>query len=379
MRVIITALSALVILSACSRNDVSIRGRLIVADSDKIYLDKVLLSSTVTVDSAKMDGKGRFRFKIKNSDPTPTIYFLRSGNSFAALLLSAGEKVSVEAIGSFSENYSIKGSPESMRMLELREIMTSGMSKLDSIANAFSAADTKDKNTISASYAEQYYATKRKQIDFIVSKPGSIASLYALYQRLPNDQSLADGKSDILYYRLVADSAGAKYPGSPYVKGLNETIQNYEKRADIVEMLNKSLAAEPLNYPEIEMPDIYGNRHKLSDLHGKVIVLDFWTTQSQTGPINNAEMKKLYSEFADKGLEIYQVCLDITKISWVSAVTAQKIPWISVSDLKGAGSPNVSGYNLNTVPTNFVIDREGNIVAIGIYGAELEECVKKLI
>lgn len=379
MRILPLALAAIVVFCACSRKRAAINGRIVACGNEKVYLEKVLPGGSVVTDSALLDKKGNFRLRIA-TNPDPTIYFLRSGDNFATLLISPGDKVNLQAIGSFDGGYSVEGSKGSERMLELRNIMSSGISKMDSIMKAFATADQKDKVSLSAAYAEQYYATKRQQINFIVEDPGSIASIYALYQRLPNDNnSLVDGKSDITYYRIVADSAGKKYPSSPYVAALRGAIANRESREELALMLGEKMKQEAAKYPEIEMPDMYGKRHRLSELDGKVVILDFWSTNLPDNALNNAEMKKLWEAYSERGLAVYQVCLDTDKHRWVSAATAQKLPWISVCDLRGSDGQAVQSYNVQSIPANFIIDREGNIAGKNIFGAELETIIKKLI
>ena len=73
-----------------------------------------------------------------------------------------------------------------------------------------------------------------------------------------------------------------------------------------------------------------------------------------------------------------EVTLSGTTI-WVSAVQEQNLPWISVCDLRGTASTALTLYNVQNLPANFLIDREGNIVAKNVYGAELEKRVAALL
>jgi glutathione peroxidase-family protein len=124
---------------------------------------------------------------------------------------------------------------------------------------------------------------------------------------------------------------------------------------------------------------MYGNKVRLSSLHGKVILVDFWSAMAGNSNQLNAELKELYAKYAERGFEIYQVGIESSKAVWVSAVQEQKLPWISVSDLQGTASTAVKMYNVQNVPTNFLIDREGNIVGKDLYGAELAKHVAALI
>ncbi len=364
-------------LCACSRDKAVVSGRIDAQKDTKVYLEKVLPGSVAVADSTATDSKGRFRFKTTTGG-TPMIFNVRSGGGFVTVLLAPGEKAELDLPAKLPGDYTVTGSAESERMRELGEIMSSGKYRLDSLTYVFGKAEAKDRNAISAAYAKQYYASKQAQIRFILTDPGSIESVYALYQHLPGDQ-LTDNDKNTVYYQIVADSAGVRYPSSPYVKALKALVASRESKQEVSSMIKEKLAAEGSKYPDIELADIYGNKHRLSDLDGKVVILDFWSSAIPGSAMNNAEMKALYAKYAAQGLEIYQVSLDGEKHQWVSAVVAQQLPWISVSDLQGATSPVLASYNIRSLPANFVISRDGTIAAKNLFGEELEKKVKELI
>ena len=86
-----------------------------------------------------------------------------------------------------------------------------------------------------------------------------------------------------------------------------------------------------------------------------------------------------YAKYHDQGFEIYQVGIDTSKALWINTIQEQQLPWISVSDLRGEASPAVGAYNVQSLPANFLIDREGNIVGKDVYGADLDKRVAALL
>lgn len=362
---------------SCSRDKAVVSGSMETSGEGKVYLEKIMPGAVSVTDSTSIDSSGKFRFKLSGLS-TPTIYNLRSSEGHIPLLIASGEKVSVNIPGKFSGSYTVEGSEGSKRMRELRRIMSDGTRKLDSIRTLFERAESGSRAMLSAAYASQYNASRQEQIRFIVSDPGSIASLYALYQRFPSD-NLTDNEKNTVYYQMVADSVGARYGSSPYLTALKGMIVSRESKQDLAAMIGEKIAGEADKYPDIEMADIYGRKHKLSSLDGKVIILDFWSSEIPGSAMNNAELKALYSEYSQRGLAIYQVSLDGLKHSWVSAVTNQKLPWISVSDLRGKISPVIGRYNIKNIPANFVINRKGEIVARDLFGESLEKKIKELI
>jgi peroxiredoxin len=108
-------------------------------------------------------------------------------------------------------------------------------------------------------------------------------------------------------------------------------------------------------------------------------LLDFWSVADQNATFHNAELKKVYEEYKEKGFEIYQVSVDTSKPVWVEIVQRHKLPWITVCDFQGAASQAVLLYGVRSVPQNFLFDAEGNIVARNIFGDKLGAKVGELL
>ena len=372
-------LVTMAVLSACSGGKVKLSGRFAGSDKQTLYLEQVSAGRQSVVDSVKTDEKGNFAFRIKLPDNQPTIYNLRYNGELIPLLLSPGESVKLSSAGNIVQNYTVSGSEGSEEMRQLKMILSEGATRLDSIMTAYAKASEAERPALAKMYADAYYKAKREHIEFIVSNPGSLAALYGLYQRFPNDNTLFNGESDLVYYKLVADSVEANYPDSPYLKALQQQISAAEQGNSVIQMINDKIAATTVRYPDVELPDMYGKKHRLSALDGKVILLDFWSAASSDSKLNNAELKKWYAEAAERGFEVYQVSVDDSKALWVTTVQNQKLPWITVCDFKGGSGIAVMAYNVQSVPTNFLIDRQGNIAGKDLYGAALRDKVFQLL
>jgi peroxiredoxin len=130
---------------------------------------------------------------------------------------------------------------------------------------------------------------------------------------------------------------------------------------------------------DLQLPDMNGKMVSLSELKGKVVLIDFWA--SWCGPCrhNNPRLVKLYNKYHEKGLEIYGVSLDEDAESWKKAVHHDKLVWIQVLDDKGWDGPSAAVYRVNMIPSSFLIDRQGVIRTINLEGPELESSVKDLL
>ena len=378
-KVLILAIAALGIYG-CSNNKAHLGGEFAGNPNTTVYLENVGTEGTSVVDSVKTNAAGRFNLRIALKNGEATLYTLRCGEQSVPLIVNAGEKVVVNSVPGLIDGYTVKGSEESALVKEIKNIMGFGVAKLDSLRTLYNqTTSTSILQHINKEFSQEYYAIKRQQIEFIVKNAGSLAAIYALNQRLPGDGSLFNGHNDIIYYRLVADSVEQKYPSSPYLASLKAQIAQYDQQAELQSKLDRALEEDPVAFPNISVPDMYGKEQELSTLNGKVFLLDFWSVADQNATFHNAELKKVYEKYNEKGFEIYQVSVDTSKPVWVEIVQRHKLPWITVCDFQGAASQAVLTYGVKSVPQNFLFDAEGNIVARNIFGDKLSAKVGELL
>ena len=126
-------------------------------------------------------------------------------------------------------------------------------------------------------------------------------------------------------------------------------------------------------FADFEMSDQNGKTKKLSDLKGKTILLEFWS--SSCGPCRqeNPNLVKTYKKFNPKGFEVFAVSLDEEKDSWVRAIEKDSLNWEHVSDLKGNDNEASLIYGVNGIPDNFLIDHNGIIIGRNLRGDKLNE------
>ena len=121
-----------------------------------------------------------------------------------------------------------------------------------------------------------------------------------------------------------------------------------------------------------------GKPVKLSDYRGKYVLLDFWASWCGPCRAENPNVLDNYEKYHSKGLEILGVSLDEKKDAWLKAIKDDGLEWAHVSDLKGWKNDVAKEYNIRAVPSNFLIDKEGKIVAVDLRGEELTQKLQEI-
>lgn len=365
-----------VILCGCQSAKVTVSGRIVGSDAKAIYLEQVSPLAQTIVDSTTLDPSGLYRFELKNGPKAPSLYNVVYNGERIPLFLAGGDRVTLSSIGSVVRNYTIEGSSESELLRQFYQSYVTGAQRLDNIAAQFARTDIPEaeRTALVKEYTDEYYRIRREQLRFIIEHKSSLAAVYALYQRLPGDTSLSSGDSDVIYFRTVAEAIEKSHPESPYLQSLLGEIARMDARISLTAQITEA------GYPDLEMADIYGKKIRLSSLTGKVVLLDFWSAELGSSNALNAELKQTYRKYAEAptSFEVYQVAVDTSKPLWITSVQEQQLPWISVSDLRGGASSALGLYNVQKLPANFLIDKEGSIVAKDIYGKSLEEKLDEL-
>lgn len=358
---------------ACQSNDVEISGRFVGLNYKTVYLEQMTATGQNIVDSVMLDNNGCYRIIVKDTAHTPSLYNVIYGGDRIPLLISRGEKIELSAMGSALANYTVSGSFESELLRKFNKEYIDGQLELNKTLQKHFSADEQTRKQLAQHYNKLYHNIKRKQISFIIENKEYLASVYALYQRLPGEQYLSSADSDLIYYRTVSDAVTRKYPSSPFLVTLSNDIARMEARISLINSI------EFRNFPDLKGKDMHGNEVALSSLEGNVILVDFWSAEAGNSNALNAELKEIYENYHSKGFYVYQVSADTSKAAWITAVQEQRLPWISVCDFRGDFSPMLRAYNVRKLPSNFLIDREGKIISKDLYSDALERQLAKML
>ena len=170
-------------------------------------------------------------------------------------------------------------------------------------------------------------------------------------------------------HQQVAHALYAKYPDNPLV------AERYKAETSPKNSTNIGSMAPDLAFPN---PD--GKIIKLSDLRGKVVLLDFWASWCRPCRMENPNVVKAYHQYKDKGFDVYSVSLDRTKEAWLKGIQDDGLVWPShVSDLKYWSSEAAAVYGVTSIPSTFLIGKDGRIVAKNLRGEALVNALKQLL
>lgn len=376
MKRVMIWLAAFSLLAACDKTPVAqVSATFENAKDSTVVLQKLNYNRLVPVDTIKTDAAGRIHRKIKLTGNDPYFYyFYLGGNPVASLILRPSDKVTltVPASGPFV----VEGSEESTLFQQVNNDFAAAAADLSALSSSVdeqsSEAEIKAANS---RISKRYIDYKREAIKHVITHPRSITSAVVLFQKFSDDLPVFGQESDAVIFQSTLDSLSKVYPKSEYVLALRDEV---DARRKSLELSNRLGEAYEIGFPDLVLPDVDGNTRMLSDLSGKVILVSFWSVGQTEHKMLNVDLMDLYRKYHDQGLEIYQVSLDIDKPSWAATVRSQGLPWISVNDGYGVESPSVAAYNIVKIPTLYVIDRKGDIVASDVFEKDaLESVIRK--
>lgn len=377
MKRLLFFLALVLIFSGCKdKSKFTVNG--VAKDSKEKYirLSRLDVDTPVLVDSAKINRKGSFRFKVK----TKGADFYQIGfasTNFITLLAEPGENINLLFNNkNLFENYSVSGSKGTEKLQFLDLTLAETKRKLDSLNTLYTRALTEPgfeakKPILEAEYNELIKAQRKKNIEFIINNTNSLASIKALYQRINPQTYVLYDQHDLQYLKIVTDSLSRHYPNSKQVQTLAKDFEN-ELNQMYVSQIQEITKTLPQTKLDPNLKNTAGNRIALSSLKGKYVLLTFWSFQSKDCIAENLRLKEFYKLYNKKGFEIYQIDLDENESNWKEAVRFDELPWISTREDDPKDPKNAKVFNVQNLPTNYLFDKENKIIASNLHGRELQ-------
>ncbi len=318
------------------QNKTQLAGEMPQAAGKMLYLEQVGAQRTTTIDSIKVGEDGAYRFRFEPQE-LPELYALRTAGY--------REFIVIDSLGINEE--------ESAQIAQLRESLVQKS-------------------------LEEHKTFAR---DLIIKNPKALSAYYGLLQQkeglfIFNPYEKVDRQC----YAAVATAWHVYYPKTTRGKTIYNLVNNIiieERRLQQNLALQQMIDEAESAFLDITLPDEDGINQTLSDLRGDVILLDFSAVEMEQSNAYIFELRELYNKYARRGLAIYQVSADQNKLLWEDAVAS--LPWITVRSEYGAYSSYFQQYNVQRIPTRFLFNRKGEIIARDLSFEALPKAIEKCL
>ncbi|MBQ8462845.1 MAG: AhpC/TSA family protein [Prevotella sp.] len=371
-----TALIALVALclTACDNegNTFTVKGTIEGAQDKTLCLQNKTLGGTVMLDSVKLGEDGCFEFRAK-APATPDFYQLTLEGQSINFSIDSTETVTITAQSrGMGANYEVSGSEncEKIRQLALKQ-----QALQQGVQTLFGSGLGREEIGDSLNRMVQHFK-EDITFNYIYASPSSAYAYYALFLTL-GGQNIYDRQNpeDLKVFAAVATSWDTFYPESDRAKHLHNTAMkgltdNRIATARQQVAIDESRIVDS-GVLDLELPDATGHIRTLTELKGRVVLLDFHAFGMKESAARILEMRELYSKYHPQGLEIYQVSIDADEHLWKQAT--QALPWICVYDPTGQSALR---YNVQAVPEYFLIDRNNTLQKRSSQIDDLEKTIK---
>ena len=349
---------AAITIASCGNKKFNVEGQITNAKDSVLYFENVGIEQVSVLDSVKLGEDGSFSFS-EEAPLAPEFYRLRISDQIINVSIDSTETVTIKAqYPLMATNYEVSGSDNCQKIKEL------ALKQISLHKEAMAIQENTDLGVDEANDSIMKLIDLYKQdikANYIFKEPMKAYSYFALFQTLGNWLLFnpRSNKEDIKVFAAVATSWDTYHPHS-------ERGQNLH-----------NIAIEGTGVLDIALTDNKGQTRRLTDLKGKVVLLDFHVFALKDSPARILSLRELYNKYQAQGFEVYQVSLDSDEHFWKQQTAA--LPWVCVRDADGMQSQQLMLYNIQTIPDFFLIDRGNNLVKRAVQIKDLEAEIKKLL
>jgi peroxiredoxin len=332
---------------------------------NKVYLFALDKENSLALDSTVLSEKGAFKF----SHPTPGVDFFKvtAGTNEYMIIAKNGDDVKLEAdLADKTMHYSISGAEEADKLQELNVTKNKYMTIIAGIQKEFEDQVEKEpqKRTelmerISPKYTQEITNLNVAILKFAKENSKSLAGFYAINLLNPSEY-----EQDMVKY-------------SDEIRG------NFSNNAAVTEFMVRMAKLKTVQVgemaPDFTMNTIEGKPVSLSGFKGKYVLLDFWASWCQPCRQENPNVVKAFQTYKNRNFTVFSVSLDKDPVAWKQAVDADHLTWTHGSELKDFEGPAVRLFHVEAIPSSFIIDPSGKIVAKNLRGVDLENFLNKTL
>lgn len=356
-KTIAATVAALTVATAAAAQNFTIDGTLTGVDNGRlIVLAKTGINRVDTLGSTKFEGSS-FRIEGHADEITPAMIMLEGFDGGFFFFAEPGAHFTANL--SNGADAAINGTPTMEQWQEYLQLVGSFNSQLPAMRREAQELRQAGKFRSASEMNDRIDALQqqaREQVDSFMQQHDGIIPAYVAESKAGRMQNSTDLK---MLYEQLGDAGKNSLSGRLIL----------ERKALIDGIAIGSTA------PDFTLTDPHGNEVRMSEVKGELKILDFWASWCGPCRLNNPELKKLYAQYHDKGLEIIGISLDEKGDSWRAAIEKDGLEWTNVSSLKGWQCDVVKQYSVDGIPAMFVLDSDNRIVATGLRGETLRRFV----
>ena len=321
------------------------------------------IRSPLYTTTADAEGKFSFTYELPFAD----YYFLKfHNNQMLNLILYGNDTIKIYGdLRNIMEISNFVGSEESEAMNQFLIAHADFKHIEDSLTMVVRTNPSKqtEVNDYFKPFAEDFYAKRNKFINIYSGSPAIVVCLNAMNQ-----------ETEWELYKSVVNLLQQSYGQSPTVNNIAQYVANKTQEMEAIKFLNPGNPAR-----DIALPSPKGDTLRLSDLKGKVVLIEFCASWCRPCRMENPNVVNLYKMYKDEGFTVYSVSLDSNLDSWIAAIEQDGLIWpYHVSDLKKWQSVAASQYLVKSIPFTVLIGKDGNIIGSNIRGVDLQNQLKAI-
>lgn len=351
---------------ACkNENEAQLEFKITGLEGQSAIFQEQRVNTVKILDTVGFDSKGRLSYRVALRQPS-FYNLVIPASSDLFFLVYPGDKIEVTA-NSDSEitNLTINGSPESEKLNMLYDSLFATREILKAIRKEYrTTEDQLIRDSLNKKYENVIKSYKKFSYQFVLQNLSSLCSIAALYQEVGPSEFVFGQKRDMQFFKLVTDSLGKYYPRHRHVQALKRNFDVMYESFKLERILDKVGSAEN-SLPNLLLPSINGKELSLNDIKQRYVLLNFYNEDLPENSVIFPKLNTIYKKYSKTNFNIYNVYLGKSTDNWKKLIHYEEIGnWVNVADTSFPLSKTRAYYNVQSLPSNFLIDLKENVILL---------------